>query len=263
MAKKNIHFRTEAQKKFYHEYQTLLERRSSWEVWSDWVEAVAIIIEAPFEFRNKVREERFERLQNILKRYTESEQKTFDRMFEILVDALEENPEQDFLGNMFETLNLTDHWKAQFFTPYDIADLMARLIGGSTEQILRNETWTDILDPCSGAGVLLIALRNYMMRSGIGYDRVLYVGQDVDKTAALMGYIQISLLGCAGYIIVGNSLSYPVTHYDNTTMLPHDSEHYELWFTPIYRSPIWETRRCLALMKSQSNNNKVKDYDKE
>lgn len=259
MAKKHIQFRSEAQKEFYREYQTLLGKRSSWEVWSDWVEAVAITIEAPFDFRSNVRVKRVERLQSILKRYTESEQKTFDRMFEILVDALEKQPEQDFLGNMFEALNLNDHWKAQFFTPYHVADLMVRIIGGSAEAVLENKNWTDILDPCSGAGVLLIAARNYMMRLGIGDDQVLYVGQDVDKTAALMGYIQISLLGCAGYIVVGNSLLHPVTYYGDTTILPYDSEHYELWFTPIYRSPVWEYRRCLALLESKWHNNKVND----
>lgn len=249
MAKKNIHFRSDAQREFYQEFQRLLGKRSSWEVWSDWVEAVAITIAVPFEFRETVRTQRTERLLAIMKRYSEEEQKVFDKMFEILVDALEQKPDQDFLGNMFEPLNLSDHWKAQFFTPYGVADMMARIIGGNIEAALSRKTWTDVLDPCSGAGVLLIASRNYMMSQKIGYDQVLYVGQDIDKTAALMGFIQISLLGCAGYIVVGDSLLYPVTYFGKDILVPYDNKNYEIWFTPMYRSPIWEYRRCLELLE--------------
>lgn len=256
---KHINFRSEDQKKFYGEFQTLMSRRSSWEVWSDWVEAVAITISNPLEFRQAVREKRGERIQEIMKRYSDEEQKTFARMFDILVDALERKPDQDFLGNVFESLNLNSHWKAQFFTPYDVADAMAHIILGSVTNVLEGKNWIDVLDPCSGAGVLLVAARNYMVSVGVGYDKVLYVGQDVDQTAALMGYIQISLLGCAGYIVVGDSLRYPVTHIGNTSMIPKESENYDLWFTPIYRSPIWEFRRCSELLRLQMQNDENKD----
>ena len=53
---------------------------------------------------------------------------------------------------------------------------------------------------------------------------------------ALMCYIQISLLGVAGYIKVGNALTEPMT--------PGDSmENY--WFTPMYFSDVWHTRRTI------------------
>ena len=38
----------------------------------------------------------------------------------IIVMALENEPEQDFLGKMYMNLNLGNHWKGQFFTPYNI-----------------------------------------------------------------------------------------------------------------------------------------------
>lgn len=51
-----------------------------------------------------------------------------------------------------------------------------------------------------------------------------------------MCYIQISLLGVAGYIKVGNALTEPMT--------PGDSmENY--WFTPMYFSDVWHTRRTI------------------
>ncbi len=40
------------------------------------------------------------------------------KCFAIVVEALERNPEQDFLGELYMELELGNHWKGQFFTPY-------------------------------------------------------------------------------------------------------------------------------------------------
>ena len=53
---------------------------------------------------------------------------------------------------------------------------------------------------------------------------------------ALMSYIQLSLLGVASYIKVGNSLTEPRT--DNDSL-----DNY--WFTMMYFSDIWSMRRLL------------------
>lgn len=60
------------------------------------------------------------------------------------------------------------------------------------------------------------------------------VGQDIDEIAALMCYIQLSLLGVAACIKVGNSLTDPMTGNDSM-------DNY--WFTPIYFSDVWVMRR--------------------
>ena len=51
-----------------------------------------------------------------------------------------------------------------------------------------------------------------------------------------MCYIQLSLLGVAAYIKVGNSLTEPMVENDST-------ENY--WFTPIYFSDVWVMRRTI------------------
>ena len=56
-----------------------------------------------------------------------------------------------------------------------------------------------------------------------------------------MCYLQISLLGVAGYVKVGNSLTDPITSDDTL-------ENY--WFTPMYFSDIWETRRTIQRIRS-------------
>lgn len=41
--------------------------------------------------------------------------------------ALEKNPEQDFLGSIFMSLNLGNEHNGQFFTPYHVCELMAEV----------------------------------------------------------------------------------------------------------------------------------------
>ena len=56
-------------------------------------------------------------------------------------------------------------------------------------------------------------------------------------TVALMCYIQLSLLGVAGYVKIGNSITDPIT----------DKDSYEnYWFTPMYFSPVWTMRRLFG-----------------
>ena len=47
------------------------------------------------------------------------------KCFAIVVEALERNPDQDFLGRLYMSLELGNHWKGQFFTPYDVCRCMA------------------------------------------------------------------------------------------------------------------------------------------
>ena len=67
-------------------------------------------------------------------------------------------------------------------------------------------------------------------------DYILVVAQDVDEIVGLMCYIQISLLGLAGFIKIGNSITDPISTDDS-------SENY--WYTPMYFSDVWSTRRML------------------
>jgi len=67
-------------------------------------------------------------------------------------------------------------------------------------------------------------------------NHVLVVGQDIDLTVGLMCYIQLSLLGVAAYIKIDNAITKPIV--DNDTL-----ENY--WFTPMYFSDVWKTRRLI------------------
>lgn len=87
------------------------------------------------------REEREKQYLSVIGRYTAEEQKIFPEMLTIVTLALDENPEQDFLGSLYHRLELQQEQKGQFFTPYDISRFMAEIqfAGGSEkEELERN-----------------------------------------------------------------------------------------------------------------------------
>lgn len=76
-------------------------------------------------------------------------------------------------------------------------------------------------------------------------DKVLFVAQDIDLIAGLMCYIQLSFLGCAGYVVIGNTITEPSTAYDRRGLLPAGPQS-RIWYTPFFSTDIWFLRRQWA-----------------
>lgn len=163
----------------------------------------------------------------------------FPELAAYVVRALEDDPEQDFLGSVFMELNLGNKSTSQFFTPYHICELMAKVTEEDVAAIVKEKGYITINDPCCGAGATLIAAVNeakkQLEKVNLNFqNHVLVAAQDIDETVALMCYIQLSLLGVAAYIKVGNSLTEPMSTNDN-------GDNY--WFTMMYFSDVWTMRR--------------------
>lgn len=242
MGRKSIHYRNPYQSEFVQKLDSLCTIKSLWQVWSDFVAMASLSIANALDRTSKTHDVREEEYLAITRGYSTGELTTFAELLSILVLALEENPEQDFLGELFSSLNLMSHWKGQFFTPYHIGRLMSTIgIEQCKEGILENG-WTSITDPCCGAGSLLIAMRNEMVRQGFNSQQALYVAQDIDRTTAMMCFLQLSLLGCAGYVVVGNSLTHPVVSSTGSTLLIAPLEDQEVWIMPALYDKIWHCR---------------------
>lgn len=158
-----------------------------------------------------------------------------------ITNALELNPEQDFLGELYMRLKLGDHWKGQFFTPYHISQFMAEISLQNMDQQIENQGYISVCDPTCGAGSLLIAAANKAKQSKYNFQKtVFFVGMDIDPIVAQMCYIQLSLLGCAGYICIGNSLSNPLN--GSSVLNPNEQEGQDIWYTPMYFAKSWIRR---------------------
>jgi len=220
------------------EFMTLFDkfsyRYSNWQVWNDFLLMTAV------SFANAIRTPEWEKREQeylaVISRYKKEEQEFFPQMIGMATLALDENPEQDFLGEMYMILNLNQHQKGQFFTPYHNCVLMAEIqtMDLSADSIaLQKKGYLSVNDPACGAGAMLIAFANVADKKGLDYQKqVLFVAQDIDRTAALMCYVQLSLLGCQAIVIVGDSLAKPGMHPDN-----------EIWYTPMYCLNAWRYLR--------------------
>lgn len=233
----------DARKEFLKAFNRLTYRHRAWDIWRDFITMFACSISNPLDKTNY--DEREKMYMKTIRKYNKQEQAIFPELAAHTVMALEENPEQDFLGGIFMELNLGNGSHGQFFTPYHVCDLMAKVaMGDGVIKEVKEKGYITINDSCCGAGATLIAgiheARRQLEKENLNFqNHVLIVAQDIDMTVALMCYIQISLLGVAGFVKVGNTFTEPICDGDST-------ENY--WFTPMYFSDTWRMRRAFHKM---------------
>lgn len=195
----------------------LSHRHQTWKVFSDFCEMTAI------SFSNSVAkdDEREKRYLEIVKAYTKEELAEFPKMMAQVVFGLEEG-ECDFLGEAFMRLGLGSHWTGQFFTPWHICKLMAKISAGTG---WGDEEFKTLLEPACGAGAMVLAFCASLREDGINYQQRLHVTAiDVDPTAAHMCYIQLSLMHVPAIVYIGDTLS---------------MEMRSAWFTPAHHLGMW------------------------
>lgn len=244
---KAIRLRDQSQKSVVKLIDSLCGRYSRWEVWQDFIIMSAISISNVVDGSH--RDSREKQYLDRAAKYSEKELETFSQMLAEVTNAMEQNPDQDFLGELFMALDLGNEWKGQFFTPYDVCRLMASMTyNNDLKQQITQKGWVSVSDPACGAGALLIAFANECRRPGheINYQTsVLFVAQDVDFLAGCMCYIQLSLMGCPGYVVIDDTLSRPSTSIDARGLIPHDGPN--IWYTPMYFRTEWHWRRIWAM----------------
>lgn len=234
----------ESKKEFLTIFRELCRSRQPWQVWADTITVMACSLANVVDKTEPRHSDREKEYADCIKRLGGVEKPA--NLFAIVVEALERNPDQDFLGSLYMELELGNHWKGQFFTPYNISRMMAEMTLGNCQEQIDKEGWISVCDPTVGGGTMLISAANTIRRQKVNYqNHVLFVGQDIDRIVAMMAYIQISLLGCPGYLVVGNSLVNPIV---GSALMPVEKEEQEFWYTPLYFSQVWHYRRLFAKM---------------
>lgn len=222
-------------------------RHNRWTVWSDFMALIAISISNTVDSVHA--EEREKTYLQIAGKYNRHEIECCSRMFAEIVLGMEANPDQDFLGDLFMTLELSNSHAGQFFTPYCVCQAMAKMTEPDIPGRIEREHWISVSDPACGAGALLVAFANECMAQKVNYQTsVLFVAQDIDFVVGCMCYIQLSLLGCAGYVVIDNSITHPSTSYDPRGLIPRDNG--QIWYTPFYFREEWHFRRQFFLISN-------------
>lgn len=242
--------RSGVQRDFIKKFEGLSGRYSVRQIWEDWVIMYAIAISNTVDKLHA--EEREKQYMQRAQKYGPKEMQVFAELCADMVAALDVNPDQDFLGEMFMAVGMGSDKAGQFFTPYDVCRCMAEIttnpefLQGQLEQ----KGWISVNDCACGAGALLVAFANVCARLKINYQTsVLFVAQDIDFLVGCMCYLQLSLLGCPGYVVIDNTITDPATSYDARGLIPRDKGN--VWYTPMYFRQEWDMRRRWAMIDMQ------------
>jgi hypothetical protein len=190
---------------FIREFQKLAPHRHRYEVFRDFVHMSAFSLVNAWPYtRSEAIEAEFE---SIKARYSPEEFTGFTRLLAILQELLEPEP-RDILGQLFMELELGSQHTGQFFTPPEVSELMVRMMVPIKGDPLGGKPFVTMAEPACGAGGMVLSFVKIMIEAKLNPMHRLWVqAQDIDRTAALMCYIQLSLWGVPAAVVVGNTIS--------------------------------------------------------
>lgn len=120
-------------------------------------------------------------------------------------------PTRDVLGSLYMRLELGNPAAGQYFTPWAVASVMARmtlgdLLTGSGREPSPEDPQT-VLDPACGSGVMLLAAAAAAPREMIDAGLIRFYGIDIDPLASEMARLNLRLHMLPGQIICGDALT--------------------------------------------------------
>ncbi|WP_354678312.1 N-6 DNA methylase [Cupriavidus plantarum] len=195
-------------KQFGHRY-------SVHEVFSDFVEIAALSISNTVDRHHaEAREKRYE---EIIRRYERVDRERFPQMFGALVQTFEDMVQgwvphgdglADVLGQTYMMLELGNDKAGQFFTPYPVSRLMARMNIGDGAPFVQRDGFVTLSEPACGAGGMVIACADALHDAGHNYQQTMHATCiDIDPRCVHMTYVQLALLHIPAIVIHGNALS--------------------------------------------------------
>ena len=192
---------------------------------SDVFECGAITISNMVDLMNK--EEREKRYLQVIKKYQKEEQtliaEIFAMIFALLSSVVYDNGRfYDNLGELFMRCNQGSSSAGQYFTPFQVSAMMARMIIG--DEILEKTQNDGVLtlndSCCGGGGMMMAALDVLKNKYHVNYTRNCFVlCSDIDLRCVHMTYLQLALAGVPAI----------VKHQDSLT-----GETWSIWKTPAF-----------------------------
>ncbi|WP_052321786.1 N-6 DNA methylase [Ralstonia sp. A12] len=122
----------------------------------------------------------------IIQRYEREEVEYFPRMLAHLLESLE-GGHKDALGPIFEALQLADHYRGQFFTPWEVSRLMAKMLFSGAAAEIERKGFITLMEPAAGAGGMVIAAASALLDEGVNYQQTMHATLiDIDAMACHM-----------------------------------------------------------------------------
>lgn len=188
------------------------------DVFRDFCELTAL------RFRNAVDrgpgfEERQNRFAVVAGKYSSEEMSRFDQTLDGLVTVLETGL-TDALGELYMSLDLGNDRLGQFFTPYSLSLISAKLTIAGALPLFAERDFLTVSEPASGSGGMIVAFAHALRDEGVNYQQKIHVtATDLDPVAVFMTYIQLTLLHVPSQVVHGNTLT---------------QELFDVWPTPAH-----------------------------
>lgn len=163
-------------------------------------------------------QDREDRYLEVAKGYTRDQLETMAEVMALVVTQMEVHPE-DVLGRLYMELEVSNDARGQFFTPYEIAKLMASMQFEDMPD--EGKEFITIYEPACGAGAFMIAIAQELRQQ----QRQFHVtAEDIDPVAVHMAYIQFTLLDIPAIVY----------HRDTLTQ-----QTYDAWPTMAHVRDLW------------------------
>lgn len=192
-----------ARKQFIRLFNQTARHLHRWDVFSDFVRLAA----SELDIARISTPENIEQSGKICARYDANDIRNFHELFNLMVSALEAKF-HDFIGSIFMEVELGSGGMGQYFTPYSVQSMMARMLIPGIQEKIAQEGIATISDPACGSAGMIIAYAECLLEADVNPSAHLFASCiDIDPIAADMAFIQLSLLGIAAEVVTGNTLT--------------------------------------------------------
>lgn len=220
--------RGEFEKRILEIVQTVGRRYGVARVWADLMEMSAIALARLDRQQFDVREKRY--LQ-VVAGYEREELEQLVEAFSLMVATYERDwpfGGGDVLGQIYMGLDLGNAQAGQFFTPFEVSQLMAEMTMTGAPAIIAEQGFVRVCEPAVGAGGMILAVASVLHSQSINYQQCMHVvAIDIDIRCVHMAFIQMALAHIPAVVIHGNALS---------------NEQHGHWYTPAHILGRWNAK---------------------
>lgn len=185
-------------------------------IFEDFVKLATIAISNSTDvIHTKIWQKREQQYESIISKYTIEEFENFVKILGILVNLFEKEI-YDYLGEIYMKCEMGNSRTGQFFTPFHLSELTAKLSIDDIEKLKKTDDIITLNEPTCGGGGLILAYLKILKDNNINYQkRVKIIAQDLDFRSVYMTYIQLSLVGARAKVVQGDTLTEPDTKDKN------------------------------------------------
>jgi type I restriction-modification system DNA methylase subunit len=231
----------ELKQDFLKLFNTIVPNLHRFDVFKDFITISAISLHNAVRFNQNLEDEYL----TIIKSYSNEDLGSLAKLLGMLTHMLEPKP-YDALGQVYMDLSFGDARKGQFFTPSHVCEFMAEITYGDK---IKEDDFITLSEPACGGGGMILAFAHLLIKKGYNPANKLWVEAiDIDRTSALMCYIQLSLWNIPARVIVGNALTLEIK---------------ESFYTPAHYLYFWEAklRKKMDDIKEEKASEIVKSDD--